>query len=164
MLQLKLSRVLLLCLVCMAFSFSAQAQSSATQKTVATAAATEGDVAANSSDLEEVRRELREQQAELKRMQALIKEQSQVIDALRQRVEQAAPNGAGEIVKIGSIPVSDISAQDAPAKAQSSETDARLARVEEQSKKTSETLSKQLGSITFSGDIRLRYESFYGQL
>ncbi|MCA1631248.1 MAG: putative porin, partial [Acidobacteria bacterium] len=35
--------------------------------------------------------------------------------------------------------------------------------LEAQSKKSSETLSK-LGSVTFSGDVRLRYESFYNQL
>jgi TolA-binding protein len=164
MLQLKISRVLLSCAFCIALSLSAHAQSSATQQVTATANATEGGVASNSSDLEAVRRELREQQAELKRMQALIEAQSQVIDALRQRVEQATQTGAAEVVKISNIPVSDSSSQETPAKAQASETDARLARVEEQSKKTSETLSKQLGSISFSGDIRLRYESFYGQL
>ena len=164
MLQLKISRALLLCAFCMVLSFSVQAQSSNTQQAVATAVATEGGVASNSSDMEEVRRELREQQAELKRMQAVITEQSQVIEALRQRVEQAAQTGASGVVKIGNIPVSDNASQDTPAKAQASETDTRLKRVEEQSKKTSETLSKQLGSISFSGDIRLRYESFYGQL
>jgi hypothetical protein len=165
MLQLKISRAFLLCAFCMVLSFSVQAQSSSStaNRVAATAVATEGGVASNSSDLEEVRRELREQQAELKRMQFVIAEQSQVIDALRQRVEQTARTGAGEIVKTGNIPVSDNASQDAPAKTQANETDARLARVEEQSKKTSETLSKQLGSFSFSGDIRLRYESFYGQ-
>lgn len=164
MLKPKISRLFLLCACGMALSFSAQAQSSATVRAAATAVATEGGVAANSSDLEEVRRELREQQAELKRMQAVIAAQSQLIDTLRERFEQATQPGAGAAVKINSIPVSDNTSQEAPAKAQASETDARLARVEEQSKRTSETLSKQLGSITFSGDIRLRYESFYGQL
>jgi Putative porin len=166
MLQLKISRALLLCVLCMVLSFSTYAQSSTTRPAAATTAtATAGGVAANSSDLEEVRRELREQQEELRRMQAVIKEQSQMIDALRQRVEQTARTGAGEVVNTGNIPISDNAPQDTQTKPQSSETaDARLARVEEQTKKTSETLSKQLGSISFSGDIRLRYESFYGQL
>jgi hypothetical protein len=165
MLQLKISRVLLLCFLCAALSFSVHAQSSTTRPAAATTAtATAGGVAANSSDMEEVRRELREQQEELRRMQALIREQSQLIDALRQRVEQTAQMSTGETVKTSNIPISDNAPQDSTTKTQSSETDARLARVEEQSKKTSETLSKQLGSISFSGDIRLRYESFYGQL
>ncbi len=165
MLQLKIARALLLCVLCMVLSFSAYAQSSTTRPAAATTAtATAGGVAANSSDLEEVRRELRVQQEELRRMQAVITQQSQVIEALRQRVEQTAREGAGAVVKTGNIPVSDNAPQDSTTKTQSSDTDARLKRVEEQATKTSETLSKQLGSISFSGDIRLRYESFYGQL
>lgn len=164
MLQLKISRALLLCAVCLGLPLSALAQSSTNSRIVATAAPTAGGVASNSSDLDDVRRELREQQEELRRMRAIITEQSQVIDALRQRVEQTALTSASEVVKTSDIPVSDNAPQDSPAKAQANEADARLTRVEEQAKKTSETLSKQLGSISFSGDIRLRYESFYGQL
>ncbi|MDT4898312.1 MAG: hypothetical protein QOH25_3389 [Acidobacteriota bacterium] len=164
MLQLKISRALLLCSFCLALPLLVEAQSSTNNRMAATAAPTAAGVASNSSDLDEVRRELREQQEELKRMRALLTEQSQVIDALRKRVEQTARTGASEVVKTSDIPVSDNAPQDSPAKAQANETDAHLARVEEQEKKTSETLSKQLGSISFSGDIRLRYESFYGQL
>jgi hypothetical protein len=47
--------------------------------------------------------------------------------------------------------------------AQDSKLEARVARAEEQSKKASETLAKQIGSMTFSGDLRFRYESLYGQ-
>jgi hypothetical protein len=130
----------------------------------ATAAATEGAVASNSSDLDEVRRELREQQEELRRMRAIVTEQSQVIDALRQRVEQGERVNTSGLVETRNIPISDTAPTASTAQAQSGETDARLTRVEEQAKKTSETLSKQLGSISFSGDLRLRYESFYGQL
>jgi hypothetical protein len=161
MLQLKISRGLLLSALCVGLSFSAQAQSSTTRPVAATAAATEGNVASNSPDLEEVRRQLREQQEELKRMSAVINEQSQVIDTLRQRVEQATQPGTAQFIKTSDIPVSDTTNGNAPQTAK--DTDARLSRVEEQSKKTSEALSKQLGSISFSGDIRLRYESQYGQ-
>ena len=164
MLQLKIPRALLLCALCAILSFSVRAQSSPNRPNAATAVATEGGVAANTSDLEDVRRELREQQEELRRMRAVITEQSQVIDALRQRVEQTARAGVGEVIKTGDIPISDNAPQSSPARTQSSETDARLARVEEQAKKTSEAISKQLGSITFSGDLRLRYEGFFGQL
>jgi hypothetical protein len=167
--QLNISRALFLCALCTGLSFSVQAQSSTTRPAAATATATEGNVAPNSSELEEVRRELRAQQEELKRMRGVINEQSQVIDTLRQRVEHVEQPGAAQFVKTSDIPVSDVTggarsdAAPQTAKAQSSETDARLSRVEEQSKKTSEALSKQLGSISFSGDIRLRYESQYGQ-
>lgn len=173
MLQLRISRALLLCALCSCLSLSIRAQSSTTKQAVTTAAATEGNVGSNSSEIEEVRRELREQQEELKRMRARLTEQSEVIDALRQRVEQAATQtGAAQLIKTSDIPISDTTSgtrvdaaqQTSTSKAQSSDTDARLSKVEEQTKKTSEAIAKQLGSISFSGDIRLRYESFYGQL
>jgi hypothetical protein len=59
---------------------------------------------------------------------------------------------------------------DGAASSQNPELENRVARVEErtkkveeQTKKTSEVVAKQLGSLTFGGDLRLRYESFYGQ-
>jgi hypothetical protein len=165
--RLNVPRALLLCALSLGLTFSAPAQSSDTQRGAATAAATEDAVAPNSPGLEEVRRQLREQQEELRRMRAVVAEQSQLIEALRLRVEQDGTGRPGTLatVETRNIPVSDSAPQAAPAaRPQSNETDARLARVEQQSKTTSEALSKQLGSITFSGDIRLRYESFYGQL
>jgi Putative porin len=61
-------------------------------------------------------------------------------------------------------------AVDGAAASQSLELENRVARVEErtkkveeQTKKTSETVAHQLGSLSFGGDLRLRYESFYGQ-
>jgi hypothetical protein len=164
MLRLKIYSAVLLCALSLGLTFSARAQSSTAGKNVAaTAIATEGTVAPNGEGLEEVRRQLREQQEELRQMRALVNEQSQVIDALRQRVERTERVNAGEeVVRTGNIPVSD-SAPQSP-QAQSNSQDARLNKVEEQAKKTSEALSKQLGSISFSGDIRLRYESQYGQL
>jgi hypothetical protein len=170
MLQLKISRALLLCALCAGLSLTIRAQSTTRPVTADAAAATSNKTTANDADIEEVRRELREQQEEIKRMRAVVNEQSQVIDALRQRVEQTTQAGAAQMVKTSDIPISDTTASaitDATpqtTKAQANDTDARLSRVEQQAKKTSEALSKQLGSITFSGDLRLRYESFYGQL
>jgi hypothetical protein len=160
----------LLSLFCVALSFSASAQSTTSAGDAKAASVTGDNTAAGNSEIEEVRRELREQQEEIKRMRAIVSEQSQLIDQLRQRVEQRAQPGAAVMVKTSDIPVSDTasgadaSQQASNSKAQPSDTDVRLSRVEEQAKKTSETLTKQLGSITFSGDFRLRYESLYGQL
>jgi hypothetical protein len=169
----KVIGTLLMLAASIGISLSVRAQSNTPGPGPTTAAATEGNVAStsgNSADADDVRRALREQQEELKRMRAIIDQQSQVIEQLRQRMDQVAEPGAARFIKTGDIPLSDAavngenaSAQ-AGAKAQGSETDARLTKVEEQAKKTSEALAKQLGSITFSGDIRLRYESFYGQL
>src|SRR2546429_3022501 len=170
MLQLKISRALLLCALCAGLTCSIRAQSTTRPVAADAAAATSNKTTANDADIEEVRRELREQQEEIKRMRAVVNEQSQVIDALRQRVERTAQQSAIQVVKTSDIPVSDTAsgaitdATPQTAKAQANDTDARLSRVEQQAKKTNEALSKQLGSITFSGDLRLRYGSFYGQL
>ena len=165
MLQLKISRALLLCALYALLTFSVQAQSTS-NPVAADNAATSNQTSSSNSEIEEVRRQLREQQEELRALRAVIDKQSEVIDTLRQKVEQVAQPTDARIIKTGDIPVSDTTTAQASstAKAQASDTDARLKRVEEQTKKTSEAISKQLGSITFSGDIRMRYESFYGQL
>lgn len=121
------------------------------------------------SDLDEVRRQLRQQQDELERMRATITQQSQLIDELRQRVEQPPqPAAAASALKPGEIAASDAlpaAASSSPNVAgQQTKADDRLGRVEEQTKKNTEAIARQLGSITFSGDLRLRYESIYGQL
>ncbi len=157
--RLTIWRALVACAFCISLGCAAQAQSSLTSPAGVTpapaAAATPGN-----PDLEEVRRALLEQQEEMKRMRAVIDEQSQMIGELRQRVDETARQATA--VNTAAIPVSDTAPPQTPPP--QDDTNARLGRVEEQAKKTSETLSKQLGSITFSGDIRLRYESFYGQL
>lgn len=166
MLQLRFSRALFLCALCALSTFSVRAQST-TSPVAANTAATTNQTTSNNSEIEEVRHQLREQQEELRSLRAVIDEQSQVIDTLRQKVEQATQPTDARIVKTGDIPVSDrtdAQASSTAAKAQASDEDTRLKRVEEQTKKTSEAISRQLGGITFSGDLRLRYESFYGQL
>jgi hypothetical protein len=68
----------------------------------------------------------------------------------------AGTNVKGENVKAG---VGDsAAAQDA---AQGLE--ARVGRAEEQAKKATDAVSRQLGSMTFNGDLRLRFESLHGQ-
>lgn len=121
-------------------------------------------------DSAEVQRQLRQQQQELERMRALLTEQSHVIDELRQRVEVTERAVTNSVVRTNGIVTSDsISesttvSQDAAKSKQATDQDGRIAKVEEQTKKNTETIAKQLGSITFSGDLRMRYESFYGLL
>src|SRR3989440_10847357 len=107
MLQLKISRALLLCALCAGLSFSIRAQSTTRPVAADAAAATSNKTTASDADIEEVRRELREQQEEIKRMRAVVNEQSQVIDSLRQRVERTAQQSAIQVVKTSDIPVSD---------------------------------------------------------
>lgn len=167
MAHLKLSRALALCLFFIGLASTAPAQVAQGERVAgdnplsAIAASTNAK-----SDLDEIRRQLREQQEELRRLRTTVNEQSRVIDELRQRVEQTSTGASvPTIVKAVADGVGMTTGQQASTgKGQAQDVNARIANVEEQVKKTNETIARQLGSITFSGDLRLRYESFYGQL
>jgi uncharacterized FlaG/YvyC family protein len=171
MFQRKMWRTTILCAFCICLPLYARAQSPATSpaadnssssKSVATEAKP-GDAGPQS---DEVLRLLREQQEELKRMRETINEQARTIDDLRQRVERTETTGAPVILKAADIATSDAvsgDTQDTKNLSQSPQEE-RLGKVEEQIKKTTETINKQIGSMTFSGELRFRYESFYGQL
>lgn len=124
--------------------------------------------------LEEVERRLRAQSEEIEQLRAAVREQSRLIGELRSRVEGAerlAAVGRGEGTVLvreaayaGPPAPAAVAAQAAAAGAAPPQgVEARVARVEEQAKKTADAVSRQLGSINFGGDVRLRYESFYGQ-
>ena len=103
-------------------------------------------------EMEDVHRQLREQRKELERLRTILTEQSAIITGLRAAESRNSQN----MTAASKVPamVSEDSKQINVAE--------RLGGVEAQVKKTSESLSKQLGSITFSGDIRLRMETFFG--
>lgn len=95
---------------------------------------------------------LRVQNEQLEQLRASLAEQSRVLSELRvlATTNHKDPSAAVSV--------------SAPALAgASTQTSDRLAVVEAQAKKTSEALSKQLGSLSFSGDVRLRFESIFGQ-
>ena len=134
--------------------------------------------------LEDVRRQLREQREEIEQLRAAVREQSRLIGELRSRVEDTeratsavasrtsgapsvrdaayapdrpdanAANGANAANAAGVA-----GAQDAAGKQAGAALETRVARVEEQAKRAADAV----GSMTFSGDMRFRYESFYGQ-
>jgi hypothetical protein len=124
-----------------------------------------------------VRRQLREQQAEIERLRATLDEQTRLLSELLARggvradanaapVKEAVYSAgdsaaaAADTLRRGNSP-----GQEAGVKNPQTEgTDARLRSIETQAQKTTETLARQLGSINFSGDIRLRYEGIFGQL
>jgi TolA-binding protein len=162
-------RIMAICLFCVCLSSTASAQNAAatTASSAETGAAlTSPDRGEAKSDLEEVRRLLLQQQEELRRMRATIDQQSREIETLRQRVDQAAVTGLQPAlittnqVVTGDAPAGGQQAAAAPGKNQPQDAETRVSKVE----KTTEAITKQLGSITFSGDVRLRYESIYGQL
>lgn len=163
-------RVVSFLLLCSGMSLSAAAQApAAVRPAVNTAAATgNNQPAPAASEFDEVRRQLREQQETLERLRATITQQAQVIERLRQRVEVTTPQNAaqggltsGEIAATDALPAE--AAASASVMARKAQADDRLGRVEEQTKKNTEAIAKQLGAMTFSGDLRLRYEAIYGQ-
>jgi TolA-binding protein len=112
-----------------------------------------------------MRQQLREQREELEELRAALKEQSRMIGELRTRVErneqlatrQTTTQAAGAVVRDATYKADT---------AQDSTLEERVSKVEKQAaqaSKTSEAVAKQIGSMTFGGDMRFRYESFYGQ-
>jgi hypothetical protein len=171
MLHPKPFRVVVLCAFLACLAAQVQAQASGPRKADASPAVSNESAASAASEMDEVRRKLREQREEIERMRATVNEQSRMIDELRQRVEQSAQSSAASANTASTtggetpaLTTADASTQGPQNKNQTGDTDSRLKTVEEQVKKNTETLTKQLGSITFSGDIRIRYESIYGQL
>ncbi|MBA3242017.1 MAG: putative porin [Acidobacteria bacterium] len=168
-----LLRFVFLCLFLGALFASAAAQAPApatgmaakpSPNGAATKAAPEGFVTGNLFGLDEMQRQLREQREQIEQMRDVLKEQTRLIDELRSRMERAertqensgaAPAFMTEAAYANNSP--------AAARQEGTQLDARLASVTEQSKKTSEALAKQLGSMTFGGDLRFRYESLYNQ-
>ncbi|HEX8352695.1 MAG TPA: putative porin [Pyrinomonadaceae bacterium] len=138
--------------------------------------------------LDDVQRQLRQQREEIDQLRAAVREQSRLIGELRSRVEDAAratdalaarPGGAALVRDASYAPagtdanvtnvtnVANVSAaagtQDAPGGDAAQGFEGRVGRVEEQAKKTADAVSRQLGSMTFGGDLRLRYETLFGQ-
>jgi TolA-binding protein len=174
-------RTAFLCVLVAALAASAGAQSTASAERVGQnntgsampAATPDGKVSGSLFALDEVRRQLREQREEIEELRAALREQSRLIGDLRSRVEQTEQRKA---TAQGSSVVADASytfggadgkaaagqaggaaaANDAP-------LEERVMRAEAQAKKANDAITKQLGSLTFGGDLRFRYESFYGQ-
>ncbi|HKS29349.1 MAG TPA: putative porin [Pyrinomonadaceae bacterium] len=148
-------RALAICFLCLCPSAIARAQTQ--------------DNAAAPSELEEVRRLLLKQQEELARMRVMMEEQAREIDALRRRMEQTAqtstqPSLVATSQVVTSDRVADNGSQSSTGAKQAQDIETRVGKVEAEVKKTSEAIARQLGSISISGDVRLRYESIYGQL
>ncbi|HVG38994.1 MAG TPA: putative porin [Pyrinomonadaceae bacterium] len=125
-----------------------------------------------------VLRQLEEQRGEIERLRAEMAEQSRRINELLKRVEKTEAfhdvqtvalsdqtarreNAQMSVERASLVTGQDAAAQQTPPR---SDVESRLTKVEGQVKQASEGIAKQLGSIAISGDIRLRYESIYGQL
>ena len=132
--------------------------------------------------LDEVQRQLRQQRDEIEQLRAALREQARLLGELRARVEgaeqqqqqqrhalAAASSPGAALVRdavydaAGAAPRAAWDEAAAAGAAQGEALEARVARVEEQSKKTTDAVARQLGSMTFGGDLRVRYETLYGQ-
>jgi hypothetical protein len=106
---------------------------------------------------------LREQQKQLDQMKETISRQEHELSELRarsggtNRVDVLADSG-----KTGPASAPDQNPQGQGALPP--QTDERLGKLEQQAKKTSDAVAKQLGTLSFSGDLRLQYDSIYNQL
>ncbi|HKP73229.1 MAG TPA: putative porin, partial [Pyrinomonadaceae bacterium] len=161
-------RALLVCALFAALAPAAFSQTPAPDagtKTVAARPNDDGDAAS----LDAVRRQLQEQQAEIERLRSTLAEQSRLLNELLARTARTD----AATIKEAAYSSSDVAATDtlraangqpATKNAQTDPIETRVGRAEAQAQKASETIAKQLGSITFSGDLRLRYETIFGQL
>ncbi|MDQ1560640.1 MAG: hypothetical protein QOD32_3700 [Pyrinomonadaceae bacterium] len=174
-----LTCALFVALNCCAFAQTpaapAAAATDATAQTHAAVSETHGD---DASPLDDVRKQLREQHAEIERLRATLAEQSRLLNELLARTAVVAPRPDPNTATVATAVYSsnDVAATDtlrrpavpgqeaATKNPQTEGVDARVRAVETQMQKTTETLARQLGSISFSGDIRLRYEGQFGQL
>ncbi len=105
-------------------------------------------------EIEDVKRQLLEQQKQIEQLRLLLDQQSKIIEKLQNNTPQTNQNS----------PAAAQTANNSAA-SQTDPLEARLGKVEEQSKKTTESIAKnQLGTLGFSGDLRMQYDSFYGLL
>ncbi len=158
------------CVFCLFLNVAVPAQSTTEKPKAATDKSAESATSSGTkSDLDEVLRLLRKQQEEIERLRVTVTEQSREITDLRQRVDRTSEQSAqpAVLVRAADVATSDTVTSDqqkpSTSKSQPQDIESRVGRVETELKKTSEAISKQLGSLTFSGDIRMRYESIYGQ-
>ncbi len=108
------------------------------------------EITIKDSGIDEIRRQLREQREEIEILRAALAEQSRTIKEMRECL--SSPLGA-----VHAAP-SDATA------VQNNLLEERQSNVEAKAKETSDSLTSRLGSINFSGELRLQYDSFYGQL
>jgi len=171
-------RALLACAVFAALSVTSAFAQTTPDPNAKTPAAQQTSEAAAS--LDDLRRQLREQHAEIERLRATLAEHTRLLNELLTRTARAdtsaATGATGATVTEAVYSTNDIATMDTlraiPSAAgqaavktpqQTERMETRVGRVEAQAQKTTESLARQLGSITFSGDIRLRYEGQFGQ-
>ncbi|HEX8423773.1 MAG TPA: putative porin [Pyrinomonadaceae bacterium] len=145
-----------------------------------TPAASLRQTTSDDASLDGVRRQLQVQRAEIEQLRTTLAEQTRLLNELLARTARAEANTTADVngaaVREAVYSSHDMAATDtlragasrgqeaATKNPQTEGIDTRVRAIEAQAQKTTETLARQLGSITFSGDIRVRYEGTFGQL
>ena len=140
--------ILSISLICLASTFALAQSLESTRENTNTSSSS----SASNSETEEIKRQLREQQKQIEQMRLMLAQQAQVIEKLQNTSSQ-------------SNQVTTVAAQPTNNSVQTDKIEERVSKVEEQSKKITESVAKnQLGTMTFSGDLRMQYDSLYGLL
>src|ERR1041384_348277 len=121
--------------------------------------------------LDDVHRQLQEQREELERLRATVQEQTQLLQQLLTR-ERSAPASPAAAVESATYKTSDVATTDtldaAPnstsARTMTNTPNANAQTANASAPKPTEITTSLLSSISFSGDVRLRYEGQFGQL
>ncbi len=134
--------------------FSISAQSSLTTQPTNPIPAKSTESSPPSTEIEKIKQQIQEQQAEIEKLRVMLVQQAKLIDNLLKPTQPA-----GEISdKYAST------AEITPSNA-SDDVETRLAKLEEQNQKTSSQIENgQFGKLSFSGDLRMQYDSQYGLL
>lgn len=114
-------------------------------------AVTERKQASDTERIQALEDTLRAQAEQIEQLKVLIAEQSLMLKEIAGQRNAREATATVNATEVTSAPAVDES------------VDKRLANVEAQANKTKDELSRRLGSISFSGDLRLRFESIYGQ-
>ncbi len=116
--------------------------------------------------LADLQRQLQTQHAEIEQLRATLKEQAQLLQQLLARDTKAHDAAAAAVTaatyRTSDVPTSDALAADATGPLPTQATSAQPAKTN--APKATEITTAALSSINFSGDVRLRYEGFFGQL
>jgi len=139
-------------LLCMALSLALPAVGQTDQsRIVGRVTAPQGAVVSEADEIQQMKAQLASQQAQIKQLQAAIENQRKALES--------ATVGAIAAASAATFPAVARSAQGQP------DLSAQMGQLEKEiadTKKSVEERIKGIGPFTFSGDIRVRYEPFFG--
>jgi TolA-binding protein len=174
-----LASALFYALTCCAFAQTPPAALSSAPDSNAQTHAARRQTTSDDASLDDVRQQLQQQRAEIEQLRATLNEQTRLLNELLARTARVASNttasagvandkeavySSNDMGATDTLRADPATGQETTKNPQTEGIDTRVGRIEAHAQKTTETLARQLGSITFSGDLRMRYEATLGQL